>query len=116
MNWNGPQIEEQEIKHRIQIEKTAIYKQTLRNEIDNLIFIVENSSVLLHKNNSGMQNFQIAEDLIAVYRDGGFSLVEFLNAFQLYYHGSRQYTEQLIAYYDAVFELEALVDKQLVTF
>jgi outer membrane protein TolC len=116
LNWNGPRIEEQKIKYRIKFAETAIYKQKLRSELENLIIIIQNNSDLLQKSHYGLQNYKIAEDLLAVYQEGALSLTEFLNAIQLYRDGSRKYSEQLTTYYRAVFELEALSGQQMVTF
>ncbi len=116
LNWNGPQIEEQKIKYRIQFEETSIYRQNLHSELENLILTIQNKSDLLQKSHHELQNYKIAEDLLAIYQEGALSLTEFLNAIQLYRDGSRNYTEQLSKYYRAVFELEALSGQQLVTF
>ena len=116
LNWNGPQIEEQKIERSIQSVKTAIYRQKLQLEIDNLIETIQGSIELLQVHSIEQQNYKIVEDLLSMYRENVFSLPEFLNAIQVYRDSSRQYIAQLAIYYQTVFELEALSGQQLVTF
>jgi cobalt-zinc-cadmium efflux system outer membrane protein len=116
LNWNRAQIEKQKIKHHIQANETTTYKQKLHDEIKNLISSISAKSELLQKNNYGLLNNKIVEDMLAAYREGELSLSEFLNAIQIYRTGSRQYFEQLTAYYRAVFDLEALSGQPLVAF
>jgi outer membrane protein TolC len=116
LNWNRPQIEKQKIAHQIQVTESIVYEQKLHSELAYLISSINTKSDLLQKNNYGIQNFKIIEDLLAAYREGEFSLTEFLNAIQLYRDSNKQYAEQLATYYHAIFELEVLNGQQLVFF
>lgn len=116
LNWNGPQIQEQKIKQRIQTAETILYQQRLQSLTDNLVKTIQSGMVVLQKYRPEQNDIKIAEDLLATYREGAMTLSEFLNAIQIYREGSRQYTEQLIAYYEAAFELETLIGQQLVKF
>ncbi len=116
LNWNGPQIEKQKIRHNIQVTANSLFKQKLQSQIDNLIMTIKNYKDLLAENSGGLSNAKLVEDLIASYQEGTMSLPEFLNAIQVYRDSARQYMEQLTEYYLAVFELEAQTGRQLVTF
>ncbi|KAA3614133.1 MAG: TolC family protein [Calditrichaeota bacterium] len=116
LNWNGPQIEKQKIVHHMQMTENALYSQKIRSQIVNLVETVKRQAELLQEYGNEQSNNTLVEDILAAYKEGTMSLAEFLNAIQIYREGSKQYTEQLTEYYQAVFELEALYGQQLVTF
>jgi outer membrane protein TolC len=116
LNWNSSQIEVQKIKHRIQSAEVDLYRRKLQSTVDNLIKSIHSDITLLQKNQIYLYDSKIVEDLLAAYREGVLTLSEFLNAVQIYHDGYRQYTEQFITYYEAVFEMEILTDQQLVKF
>jgi len=116
LNWNGPQIEKQKIKHQMQLTENALYSQKLLSKTDNLIEIVMRQMELLQEYGNEQYSNTLVEDLSAAYQEGTMSLAEFLNAIQIYRESSKQYAEQLTGYYQAVFELEAMYGQQLVTF
>jgi outer membrane protein TolC len=116
LNWNGPQIEKQRINHKVQLMENLLYKQKLQSKIENLIVTVKSYFDLLQENRGEQYSFALIEDLLAAYQEGTMSLPEFLNTMRIYRDGSKQYTEQLTEYYQAVFELEALYGKQLAIF
>jgi len=116
LNWSSAQIEKQKLESRIQVNATHAYKQKIQSDLNNLINTINVGSALIQKNNFRGHSFEIADNLFAAYKEGALSLPEFLSSIQIYREGSRQYTKLLIEYYRAVFELEALSGKQLVTF
>lgn len=116
LNLNGPQIEEQKIKYRIQSAQVSMYRQKLQIEIYELIETIRASIELLRNRGVEQQSIKIADDLTAAYQEGAISLTEFLNAIQLYRDGISQYAEQLAAYYEAVFKLEIHSGQQLIKF
>jgi len=116
LNWNGSQIEKQKIERLMYATETSLYKQNLQSEIENLTMNIHAKAELFQKHKYVSKKEKIVENLEVAYSEGTLSLTDFLNALQLYREGSRNYVDQLIAYYQAVFELEALSGQQLVTF
>ena len=116
MNWNGAHVEQQKIERNIQMAETSLHEQRLVSEMDNLVKTLQGNMELLARNSSACPDIKIAEDLLASYKEGALSLLDFLSAIQIFRDGSKQYTEQLAAYYRVIFELEVLSGKRMVRF
>ena len=55
-------------------------------------------------------------DLLHAYEEGWFTLNEFLTAIEIEVTGMKNYTDQVILYFENLFELEAITATTLVTF
>lgn len=116
LNINGPQIEKQKIKERVQNRKTLIFKQSLKSEAEILIRNIKTTMNLLSKNDNIIFSIATIENFKSAYTEGTFSMTEFLNAVNISIQGFNQYTMKVVEYYMAIFELESLIGKQLITF
>jgi outer membrane protein, heavy metal efflux system len=116
LNWSGAQIEKQKIEQILYETETSIYKHKMSADIQNLILSVQANTNLFKKIDYSINHKRVVEDLVAAYLEGTLSLTDFLSSLQLVRENSRHYVEQLVNYYQAVFELEAFSGQQLVTF
>lgn len=116
LSLNRGQVEQMQIERRIEETQRRLYEQELRAEMERLIRLIESRKSVLGDFHRNKMATDMVENLAAAYKEGALSLAEFLNALQLHRDGSRRYTEQLIAYYEAVFQLEVLNGQQLIAF
>jgi len=116
LNFNRPQIEKQETKLRILDLQNSLYKQELQSRANILTSSVKTSMELLSKQNGEPYSAEILENLKVAYREGTVTLAELLSMFNIYRDSYKEYSEQLLSHYQAVFELEALSGRQLITF
>lgn len=116
LNFNGPQIEKQKIKERVQKIENHILKQSLNSDAKILTRNINTTMNLLSKNDEKMFSLSIVENYRTAYTEGTVSLSEFLNAVNISIESFKHYYDMIVDYYETVFELEALTGKQLITF
>jgi hypothetical protein len=106
-----------EADQRIVKNKLELYRARSFNEINSLVFLIEDagrslSTVTFRADEAA----STINGLFVSYREGRHTLEAFLNAVQIEVTGSRSYYDQLYAYYENIFRLEALTGAEIVSF
>ncbi len=117
LNRNRALVQKQQIEFEVTVREFERYKQSIRSQIESLVLAAQNLGASLSMMET---NFDEAPDMIAStlasYQEGWMSLMELLNAIQIYDSGIQQYFSQLTDYYRSLIELEAFTGQSLVTF
>jgi len=106
-----------EADQRIVKNKLDLYRARSFNEINSLVFLIEDagqslSTVAFRSDDAA----SIINGLFVSYQEGRHTLEAFLNAIQIEVTGSRSYYDQLYTYYENIFRLEALTGAEIVSF
>lgn len=117
LNQNGALKELKQIEYEIHEKEFEQYKAHLAGEVNTLIQSIEAYQNSLRKYFSDENKLSKGLDQITVsYTEGWISLSDMLNAVEIYFGYIESVNEQLINYYKAVFTLESISGKSLITF
>ncbi len=117
LNFNKPQVEKQQSELILSKNDLFYYNSRLQNQIKTGLMTIEGYSASLKKTTPQFHSTQdLIDKTVFSYKEGQISLTDLLNSIQIYSESVEQYYEQLTNYYRSIFQLEAMIDEQLVTF
>jgi outer membrane protein TolC len=117
LNTNKPQIRKQKIERDLIESDLVSYRLQLQQQIKTKLNAIQEYLGSLEEITPQLASVKERIGRIFFsYKEGQISLVEALNATQIYSESIEQYYEQLRNYYRNIFQLEAMINRQLVTF
>ena len=115
-NFNRAQVQEQQVQLGLMKTETDLYQRQARSSVQNLLKNIEQDAKWLRQMS---QKFDPESDplekLMFSYSEGWISLAELLNFMQIYVDSMEEFYDRFIQYYQNIFNLEALLNKQLIT-
>ncbi len=112
-NLNKPGIQRAEIEKLRLDTALSIHRQTVKERVENLkSHIISLAEFLYHAE----PDENIVKNLVYSYHEGWLSLNGLLSSSKVYAHAVDQYYDLLMLYFEHLFELETLVNKELVRF
>ena len=115
-NFNRAQVQEQQVQLNLLKTETDLYQRQARSSVQNLLKNIEQDAKWLRQMS---QKFDPESDplekLMFSYSEGWISLAELLNFMQIYVDSMEEFYDRFIQYYQNIFNLEALLNKQLIT-
>ena len=116
-NRNGANARKFEAESNIAAQEATLYRNRVAGQVSALTqSITESQSMLATVADHFEEDMEALNNLLYSYEEGWMTLSELLNAIQIETTGLEDYYDQLIRYYENLFELEALTGETLVTF
>lgn len=114
LNINTPQIKKEYIELNLAENELYSYKLGAGHEIQTkLATISEYNESLAELSPQFSSTQSLIDDTVFSYKEGQISITDLLNAIQIYAESIDQYYEQLAIYYRNIFELEAIINKEI---
>lgn len=115
LNQNKPQVEKRRLEFsRFQIESEIYRKQLNRRIKAKQQIILAYESALRNISAQTKDKFTDLDQISTSYEEGWISLSDMLNAIKIYYDFIHDYNNQLINYYDAIFQLESFIGQRFI--
>lgn len=116
-NRNGAAARKHEAESNIAAQQTQLYLGEISGRIPALTqSIVESQTMLATVADHFEEDLEALNSLLYSYEEGWLTLSELLNAIQIETAGLKDYYDQLIRYYENLFELETMTGISLVRF
>ena len=116
-NRNGAITRQYEAESKIAAHETRLYRNQVAGQVRALtLSITESQTMLAAVAGHFEEDLEALNNLLYSYEEGWLTLNELLNAIQIETTGLGDYYDQLIRYYQNLFELEALTGTSLVRF
>jgi hypothetical protein len=115
-NRNGAAARQHTIRGEIADREAATYRIHTATRIVALLSAVGESQAALRAIGALPEDAYLTVALLRSYEEGWINLQELLNAMQIAVGGLTDYYQQLTAYYENIFELEAITGETLVVF
>ena len=116
-NFNGAAARKYEIESRIVEEETRMNRSNAAGQVRALVqSIAESRLALATVADHFDEDLESFSGLFYSYEEGWMTLNELLNGIQIELNGLKDYYDQLIRYFENLFELEALTGKSLLHF
>jgi outer membrane protein TolC len=116
-NRNQLQVQKNQSELNLTKSELAFYSLQVERQIKTKLKTIQDYLLLLENISPQFNSIQdLIEKTIFSYKEGWISLNEALNGIQIYSETIQQYYDRLADYYQNIFELEVIMDKQFVTF
>jgi outer membrane protein TolC len=104
-------------EQRIVENNLKLYRTRTAEEIKILVTMITDAQAILSTISAHLEeDTSVIESLFYSYQEGHYTLNAFLNAIQIEVTGSGDYYDQLHAYYQNIFRLEAITGTEIVSF
>lgn len=115
LNLNTPQIKKEYVELNLAENELYSYKLGTGHEIQTKLRTISDYKESLAELTPQFSSTEsLIDNTVFSYKEGQISITDLLNAIQIYAESIDQYYEQLAIYYRNIFELEAMINKEIV--